>query len=356
MIKENSTIDRTTRLIVTITVFGALFLVFKTAIHIWFKTFTTMLYTRDFFNIDYVIATVFLSISIIISISFIKYIFYELKTYINYEKDNDKQSAVKKADQCFAKIFISIKNTAVFLIIIFISLVIRDSFDRDDLFVIILGGCTGIIVVLGLSFLFYKSIKAKKAFTYFNDKVASNSFISTIIFFIYIVLISSLLGLTLTLYSFNSTNQNAKVTLKEDRTIPLVVELQNYSDPIVTATITNYDSNNEIKLETLILERKEFIETYSGQIKNHELTTEDDLMYLVNNLSTEIDKMDISTRKALSKFELTLENHIEIGENLIEVVMISRENSDLVVTKFMTLVTKENNKIQITEKEFNTSN
>ncbi|XKE96553.1 hypothetical protein LG326_16910 (plasmid) [Metaplanococcus flavidus] len=346
-------IDRTTRLAVTITIFGALFIVLKSSIGVWYNIFTTLAYTENFFNYDYMLSIIFVSIPLVSAFSIIRYLFWELQTYIPSNSDAEQTGSILKADKAFERIFRDAKNFAGLLFIFLYFLIIREIFLRG----VVSGFVIGIILAVGFlilrHFAYKRFDRVKRVVDEVNRLSSTNTIISLLILTFYALVITFIFGLTFTLSSLASTNQQAKVEVLETEEIQLNIELQNYLEPLVAIKITNYD--NQEDSQTIPLENNEKLEFYSEAVIKTEMINENDFNYLLDNIDNEIDRYDITKKKSFTKYQKNLNEYIDEGKYVVEVVMFSRANSLVNVTKFMTTIEKRGNQVTVSEKVFETN-
>lgn len=348
--EPSTSIDRTTRLAVTLTIFGALFLVLKSSIGIWYSIFTNIAYTNDFLNYDYMLSIAFVSTALVVSVSIIRYVFFELQTYKHFEDAAEKTKTVSRADWAFERIFKDIKMLSMLLLALLLIFLIREMILRESILPILIGLILGIVLFFVGYFAYKKSTRVRQFMdnsTVGRASSASFSLFSTVV---YIVLIVFVFGLAFTISSLASTNQQAKVELEDTKEVPLNIELQNYLSPLVTVTFTNYAVADDRRSFTL--EAKEKLELYSEAVIFEKVQEGEKFDSLIQNIDDEIDSFNINKKKSLAKYELNLGEYIEEGRYLVEVVILSREDSVSNVTKFMTTVEKSGDKVAISEKRF----
>lgn len=346
-------VDRTTRLAVTLTIFGALFIVIKSSIDVWYSIFTTLAYTENFFNYDYMLSIVFVSIPLVSAFSIMRYLIWEMQTYIPSSSKAEEEKSILKADKAFERIFRDAKNFAGLLFILMYFLIIREVFIKG----VVSGFVIGIILAVGFlilkHFAYKKSEGVKRIVDKWDQLSSTYTIISLISLLFYALLITFLFGLTFTLSSLASTNQQAKVEVLETSDIQLNIELQNYLEPLVAIKITNYENREDS--QTIHLQNSENLEFYSEAFIDTEVVNEEDLDLLLKDIDDEIDRFNITKKKSLIKYEENLIEYINEGKYEVEVVMIARENSRVNVTKFMTTIEKRRNEVTISEKVFDTN-
>ena len=118
-------------------------------------------------------------------------------------------------------------------------------------------------------------------------------------------------------------------------------------------TFTNYADVDD--RGTFTLEANEQLELYSEAIIFEKIQDGEEIDSFIQNIDDEIDSFNISKKKSIAKYELNLDRYINEGKYLVEVVMLSREDSVSNVTKFMTTIEKSGDQVAISEKRFETN-
>lgn len=97
--------ERTTRLAITLTVFGGAWFLLKELVKVWIGTFSTGVYTKTIISFEYLMLVIILTIVVAITLRVLSYIFSELKTYKAFESEEEKVNTQQKADLKYANIF-----------------------------------------------------------------------------------------------------------------------------------------------------------------------------------------------------------------------------------------------------------
>ena len=295
----------------------------------------------------------FVSITLVVSVSIIRYVFLELQTYKHFEDVDKKAKTVSRADWAYEQIFKDIKMLSLLLLVLLLIFLIREAILRESIMPILAGLISGIVLFFIGYFVYKKSDRVRQFMENSIDERASSAVFSFFSTLFYIVLIVFVLGLAFTINSLASTNQQAKVVLEETKEVPLNIDLQNYSSPLVTVTLTNYADMDDTR--TFTLEASEYLMLYSEAVIFEKIQKGEEIDSLIQNIDEEIDSFNISKTKSINKYELNIGKYIGEGKYSVEVVMLSREDSVSNVTKFMTTVEKSGDKVTISEKRFETN-
>lgn len=105
--------DRSPRLLITLTILGGTWFVFRGIIDIWIRTFSEIAYSNSVVNLEHAIAIWLLVVFAVISGLTIRYIYFEYKTYQNTFINNIKQDFENEADKAFEDIFVTVKILSV---------------------------------------------------------------------------------------------------------------------------------------------------------------------------------------------------------------------------------------------------
>jgi hypothetical protein len=339
--REINSIDRTTRLIATLTIAGGIAFLIKIVFSAWFKTFSTSAYTKKIINFEYIVSVVIVTVTIVIAFSIVKYLYFELKTYIFYENRTDQQNAIQNADNAFGGIFKNIKICGNSLLVIGIIGALNEIFnDKHSWKFIMVGVSIGGIFILTI--LLVNKDKIKKIIKV-TDAIELK--ITPYSNFLFVGLLSLFVGLTITIFSIDS-NQNTKITIQETKTVPIKIELQNNYSSLVYININN--SKGETSIDP---SKVSFVESYVEVLeKNKELKTSKEIEQFVKNLNKENDKLNISKTKYIKVYSTDLEKYLVDGKNEVEVIVYTTNSNNSKATHFITTVTKDGANIEITEK------
>lgn len=218
MTPEPSTqIDRTTRLAVTFTIFGALFLILKSSIGIWYNIFTNIAYINNFLNYDYMLSIIFVTITLVVSVSIIRYVFLELQTYKHFKDADAKAKTVSRADWAFERIFKDIKGLTLLLLFLLLIFLIREMILGESIMPMLRGLILGIVLFFVGYFAYKKSERVRRFMDNSSEERLPSALFSLFSTVIYIVLFVLVFGLAFTINSLASTNQQAEVVLEETK-------------------------------------------------------------------------------------------------------------------------------------------
>jgi hypothetical protein len=348
--RRQNSIDRATRLGIIITFFGGLAYIFKGAFKIWFNTFSQIAYTKNIFNIDYLLAIVIFTIVIAIAGYIIRYIYFELKTYQYYSSENDQQSALAKADNSFEEIFIILKYCTYLVLGILIITTIINLVNEPSLFRYIVVGAVSAVILLILKLLVYRSKLGNmlKSAEQLGNKLSPKIKYFGVIF--YIILFVLVSGISLTIVSLNNNNQFVKVELKEKPSVLLSIELQNFHNPEIQLNIfreSGAPAHIKISEKELQYSLVEVLEKNKNMLHDKEIDKNK------KNLSLkEIDKFHINESKYFHKYVLDLNKYIHDGKNALEILVFSDNSLNEKTVHIVVSIDKEGNEIKIHKKKF----
>lgn len=344
---KKSSIDRTTRIVSTITLSGALFLIFKSIFMFWFNTFNSVLYSGNFFSLESTLPILLLSIGLRLGYGVIKYLYYELKSFINEE--DIKNYSIERSNKSFKDLFMII-NSAGYSLGIFG--IIYTSIE-DIKFLITFSIMTLLLVII---FIAKRRLKNKKMLLFspmretikrINIKGITMPEWVNICYIFFLVFIISM-GFSIT--SFSSSNQQIDIKYTETSAIPVEIILQNFNNPLVAVNIK--DSNGNSKHQ-LILKHNSYTESYSASIESDIVVNEEDFLSLLDKLTDNVKKFYIPDIVTKYYYNTNLGELIDDGTYIIEITAISIEDRETEVKSFTTTLAKEKSKIFIQEKEYN---
>jgi hypothetical protein len=342
--RRKNSIDRATRLIVTLTIASGVALLVKMAFSSWFQTFSTNAYTKNFLNFDYLFSILFVTVTILCAFSIGRYLFFELKTYIYYENSNEQQLAYEASDNAYRSIFKTIKkcfNVVFSIMIVTIPLEVFEN--KDSWKYILIGASIGGISILSLFFINKKKLKNIIKLT---EKVESK--INIYLSIAYVAFLMFFVGITITLLSLSS-NHTARILIGDSKNVPVEIELQNKTNSTIYIKIKNsqeefFVDNSDVKTSESYVEVLE---------KNEELKSSNDIEHFVRNLSEEHDKVNIPKTEYTQIYNVDLGDYLVSGENQVEITIVSTVSNNTKAIHFLTTVTKEGDKIEVTKKKMN---
>ncbi|OCA90399.1 hypothetical protein A8F94_00435 [Bacillus sp. FJAT-27225] len=341
--RRKNSIDRATRLIVTLTIASGTAIIVKGAFSAWFKTFSTTAYIQNFLNFDYMFSVLFLTVTILCAFSIGRYLFFELKTFIYYENISEQQLAYEASDNAYLNIFKTIKNCFNVVFAFLAVTTLPKVFENNYSWKYILIG----ILIIGISILglfFINKEKLKKAVK-FTARIESK--IGIYLPFVYVAFIIFISGLTITILSLNS-NQTARILIEDSNNVPVEIELKNNLNSKVFLKIKNSEEEFFISDSELTIS-----ESYVEVLEKSEELKSNDIEHFVKNLSEENDRMNIPKSEYSQVYSVDLGDYIVSGINNIEITIVSTGSNNTKAIHFYTTVNKEGNSIEITKKKMN---
>ncbi|MBT2685898.1 hypothetical protein [Bacillus sp. ISL-37] len=341
--KKNS-IDRATRLIVTLTIASGVAILVKMAFSAWFQTFSTNAYTKNFINFDYIFSILFVTVTILCAFSIGRYLFFELMTFNYYENSSEQEFAYEASDNAYRSIFKTIKMciNVVFLIMI-VTALINVFENKDSWKYILIGASISSMSILSLFFINKKKLKKVIKFT---EKVETK--INIYLQFVYVAFLMFFVGITITLLSLNS-NHTASILIGDSKNVPLKIELQNKTNSKIYIKIKNPEKEFFVD-DSDVKTSESYVEVLE---KNDELNSSNEIDHFVKNLSKENDKMNIPKTEYTKIYSADLGDYLVSGENYVEITIVSTVSNNTKAIHFLTTVTKEGDTIEVTKKKMN---
>lgn len=342
--QSKSRIDRTTRLLITITFFGGAWFIFKNISLLWFNTFTKNAYTVNIINIEHIFAIVSLTIILLIISYVFRYIYFEFKTYQNFDGDNEKEKAILDADNSFKEIFKLLNYVINTILVLFLIRVIIEVINEPFILSYILGGLIFFIVLIVLLKRINKE-KVKKIFEFANvieDRTKHYGIIG------YIALFVVLFGISLTLVSLGE-GKNVRLELLESSNVMLKIELQNFRDPEIYLFLFNELTEEKSMLK---VDQSEFLQSF---VEVKEINEKYDLQNILSdtqNTLLGIDKFYINKSNYQHYAEKELAELLTEGKNQLRVIIMSNDNSKRKIVDISTNISKYGNEYQISQKKF----
>ncbi|MFD2640029.1 hypothetical protein [Piscibacillus salipiscarius] len=328
---ENNKVDRTTRLIVTLTMFGGTWFLLKNVFKSWVNIFSSSAYTQSFISIENIISVISFTVILTIIIKVILYIYAELKTFQMFESEEEKQTIYKSADIKFNDIFKTIKKCAYAILGVALLFGIFELFNDPNLLgYFILGALLALIFFIILFFV--KKEKLKKVVSK-AEKIEET--IAPYGSLIYISFLALFVGICITLVSFNQ-NQFVEVNFKDNNeNIALELIVQNMENIEATINIVNDKENispNVIRLDNNDFNRN-VIEVYDD---------------------TKTDNYKFYIKKSRNQYthSLDLSEYIIDGRNVVEIKIISNQMSRNKVVKIENEIEKNESEITFSEDSF----
>lgn len=333
--------DRSPRLLITLTIFGGAWFVFRGIIDIWMRTFSEIAYSNSVVNLEHAIAIWLLVVFAVISGSTIRYIYFEFKTYQNTFRNSIKHNFENEADRAFEDIFVTIKILLVSSLVSTCLIIILSYITYIKIRALIILIAVGIIISI-LILLLQKKIKNNHVFlNIYDSKVFKISSLT-----IYLTLITVVFSLYLMIFSI-SNNQSVNLKLDNDKEVLLTIKTTNLQSPSVNISIKNFDGN-DILTENIKLSEdeitKSIIEVYESEsVKEN---------FLINKSKDSNYKLMIKKTKIYSESKIALRNYLLQGDNLIEITIRNKDSAGTKNVKISTVINLNDDQISIARDEF----
>jgi hypothetical protein len=255
-------IDRTTRLVITLTLFGGSWFLLKNTIGIWYQTFTMFAYTKTFVSVESIFSVILLTIVSAVTLKVISYIFHELKTYQLFSQEEVREEALALADKKFSNIFLTIKNCFYFFLVTGLIMTIVTVIFKPTFFYSFL---IGILLAIVIFIITHK--KRGKVQIFLEKTEIIQKKISPYSFLLYIVFLILFVGMSLSMVSLNA-NQNVNVKFTSENGTHIVMELQNIEVKELSVTIRNNEDRRSVDLTEAEV-REDLIETFDDSKTNN---------------------------------------------------------------------------------------
>ncbi|MBP1950696.1 hypothetical protein [Virgibacillus litoralis] len=329
MSNDKNNIERTTRLIITLTIFGGMWFLFKGAIALWISTFSTTAFTKSIINIEYVLSVITLTVILVITIKVLIYVYTELKTFQFFINIEDKEKLQKNADIKYGDIFKTIKYIINGLFGIAILSIIIELVAKPHLIISILIGTLSVTLLFCLS-LFVKKENVKKVITTI-EKIEEK--ISPYNFLLYIGVLILFVGICISLVSLNQ-NQIVEVEFKNNKNVILNANIQNIENVEMAITIYNEKNGEETNLD---IAHTEFSQ---------------DLVEVYEKNSTENTKLYIDKSQHQYHYSMNLDKYLIEGNNQIELKISNQKSSNSKIVRIVNDIEKNGSKMEISEEKF----
>ncbi|MDM5460025.1 hypothetical protein EXW31_28260 (plasmid) [Bacillus mycoides] len=337
--------DRTPRLVIMLTIFGASLFVIKIIFQVWWQTFSNSAYTKTLYNTQHLLIAFFAFVTAFIILRTVHYFYCELKTLGYYKNYDEQNEAVNKADESYRAIFQTIKKSFHWSILPLGCIILFEMFNQEQSIVPILIGMImgGTFILLG--YILKKSgilerINFVKAQKYFPKIKKHSKPIAFVVYFLFLWIIISVAVSRLAV----GGNKYVEINLNETKNIPITLSTQNIDKLDIQMRINNTatidpKSFKVSKSSTEVFENrrelsKEFIDivSFSEEVNN-------------NNYGVRLDKT-----KYKNEYQMDLRDYMKEGINKVELLVTFKDDEINKYLSFATNVYVENNKIKITEK------
>lgn len=331
MESDKKDIDRTTRLVITLTIFGGSWFLLRGAFALWFNTFSKSAYIKSLFTIEYVISVIVLTFIIVTSIRVLSYVFTELKTFQVFSSIDDKVDMQKIADAKYAEIFKTIKRSINGIIgISIISLIVELTIKPSLLISITIG--TVLFLVLFIILRFFVKKEKLKGIISKVDGIEQK--ISPYVFLLYTGLIVFLVGISLALMSINH-NRYIEVEFKKTNELELEIVIQNIDDPEMVISIVN--ENKPDKRSTIKVTKDDYYH---------------DLVEVFEHLNTQNTKYNIDKYIKHYHYSTNLDQYVLDGRNIVEINIIGKDSNVNKVTRIVNEIERNGSRTKIAEDKF----
>lgn len=327
---EKSKVDRTTRLVITITVFGGAWFLLKEIFKLWVRTFSSGAYTKTIISFEYLLLVIILTFVVVITYKGLTYIYSELKTYQAFENKNDAINSQQNADINFANIFSTIKYCKnAFITVLLLATAVQLILQPNLKFSILIGISLGILILI--VFRWVKKERWKKINEIaknIEERVSPYGLMLNIVFFLIII------GICITLVSINS-NQFVKAEFKTDNDLKFDISIQNIQDFRVEILI--YSNENLEVTHSYNIKKTDFIHN------SIEVTANDD---------SSNKKLFIDKSKYQSHYSMNIKKYIQEGKNTVKINIFTKDPLGSKVIRLVNTINKSGMTLDISEEEF----
>lgn len=344
MRKKNET-DRTTRMLVTITLLGGTWYIFRGVIDIWFRTFTEIIYTKSIINYEHILSIWILVIMVVITGTVIRYLYLEFKNYQHIPNNDDRLNSISKADKGFKDIINIVKfliNVSKFFIIMFL---LFNVFIRIKWKILV-----GVGLLWGLLYMLTFKKKSRNQKTRINVILKNKFFIfkNQIGLIIYLIVFVGIVSFSMIVFSFEG-NQEVNMKINNTNKMPMEILLNNYDKPTVEISISRNEKPNSnviVKLEEDDFQ-KSLVEVFESRVSKEN--------FFLKSIEGRNSKTAVSKNKYSYKYHLDLEKYILEKENIIEVYIHNNGSMNKKTVHLVTSIYKEGNKVNVSQDKFKVS-
>lgn len=348
---------RTTRLGIVVILFGAVWYLFKGSLNIWYRTFSENLALKFFLDIGSILSVSLLACAVLIMLSILQYVFFELQTFKYFEIDTEEQKVLKKAEVSFIRIFESTKRCFHVMIASLVIICIIEASKNplsESIYIYL-------FLVLSLIFLLLVFIKEKvlplrnqkltkfKKIALFFELIMSsiiNQFwgvIKTLVILIFLGILVSIISLDKKGY--------LEIELKETTNIPLKFNMQNNTDPNIYININNDTSSNvniskQIKTNELDKSSLEIMEVDNTKIfdkKNKQIK---------EGSWEHVEIFSLKESNYYYKYTTELKKYMVEGRNVVKIIVLPSGTSGKQRIVVTTTINKQGDIIRIAKKKF----
>ncbi|WP_025027046.1 hypothetical protein [Caldalkalibacillus mannanilyticus] len=326
-------IDRTTRLVVSLTIFGATWYILLGAIRLWFTTFSESAYIKSILNLEHILAVSILTAVSAVTISFVRYLYAELQTYQCFNDNSSRERSESKADLSYSNIFKTIKNSFLGIVTLFgIYIFVQIFLELKSIVFFLIGFIITVLIVI----VFYLGKNKLKKIIDLTEKIEKK--VSPFLQLVYLLILFFTIGISISMLSINS-NKQIEVSIIESQNIPIEIKLHNIHKPTVTLNIereASPEENIQIIINSENMERS-IVEVFDDSQRS----------FIKDN-----NKFYFNQSKVLNKTSLEINDFIFEGKNTIEFIVVSEEMPINKNIRIRTDIFKNGNEITITENEF----
>jgi hypothetical protein len=334
-VDDKTLIDRTTRFLVTLTLFGGAWYTLKGVTNLWLKTFSEIFYSKSVINKEHIFSMSLLIVMVSITSSVISYLYMEYKTYRNYEDNEEMKTAVYKADRGFDGIFSMINVSFIsFLTINILTIFVKEIKGLTLLLLFFVGFSIGAISK------YFLEEKVKNALTKFNLPTFKTK-TKQLGYIIYISLIILILSLSLMILSLEG-NQEVEVKIEETPQLPIEIILKNFERPTLEFSVyreKNPKKNVKFKIRQEDLQ-KSLVEVYETNLPNENFLFKSNIE----------NKLTRSQNENTYQYTSELNKYILEGKNVVDIIIISEGENSKKTVRIATTIFKDGEAIDVPQK------
>lgn len=330
--EDKTLIDRTTRFLVTLTLFGGAWYILKGVTNLWLKTFSEIFYSKSIINKEHILSMSLLIVMVSITTTVIIYLYMEYKTYRNYEDKEEMEKAVNKADRRFDGIFSMVNVSFIsFLTINILTIFVKEIKGLTLLSMIFVG------FLIGAISRFYLEEKVRSAITKYRLPKPNNKG-KQLGYIIYISFIVLILSFSLMIVSLEG-NQKVEVKIEDTTKIPMEITLQNFESPTIEFSI--FREKKPKKNVKFKLKDGDF---QKSLIEVHETNLPNENFLLRNNTD---NKLTRSQNENTYQYTSELSKYILEGKNVVEIIIISKGENSKKTVRIASTITKDGEAIEV---------
>ncbi|MEK4495494.1 hypothetical protein [Ureibacillus sp. FSL W8-0352] len=336
--------ERSTRIVLLITLFGALGYIAKTLLKIYISIFSEKIYLDFPFSAEHIIIVLIISYFFIIFIKILQYLYYELYSFSFYfgknSNINHQIKTVEQANKYYYYIFLACKEVAIYSIVIgFITIGILNIYLKNIIVI-------AILIILLLIIILLISLKREKFSEIFRIKKLFNS---TLGLLIGISFFSFFIGVHFYIQPVNL--EVAFETQGEEEL--LVINSKYYLPSSANIIFLSEDENGEYILsKSIILEDKDFINTFI-EVKQSEVSSNNKFLKVIDNLTKKSKEVYVIKDTDIKyTYKLNYESYLIEGNNKVVINLDIEEGILNKSFKIVNHINVKNDEYDIFERHF----